>query len=138
VIPETAKNEKSMFQKLVKEQHFVRPTQMEIWISDADGTNAQPLTQLKGISFSPSFTPDGKSVIFSSNFKNPKEKNFALYLINLDGTGLQQVTSGNESDQYPEFSPDGKLLAFSSKRNARDAYETNVFIAEWQSPPQKP
>ena len=43
---------------------------------------------LGGANFGPSWTPDGKRIIFSSNHKNPRGGNFDLYLINPDGSGL--------------------------------------------------
>jgi TolB protein len=114
-------------------QRLVRPNRMEIFVMNADGSNQRQITQLGGANFAPFFTPDSKRIIFSSNHKNPRSRNFDLYLVNSDGTGLEQVTSNEEFDGFPMFSPDGKSLVWASNRgNAPDARETNIFIASWK------
>src|SRR5262245_42979523 len=39
----------------------------EIWLMDADGKNARQMTRGKNQDTSPQFTPDGASLLFSSN-----------------------------------------------------------------------
>ena len=51
--------------------------------------------------------PGRKRLIFASNFKDPQQRNFDIFLINLDGTGLEQVTFNETFDGFPMFSPDG-------------------------------
>jgi Tol biopolymer transport system component len=112
-------------------RHLYRPTAMEIWTADADGSNAHPVTKLNVISFAPFFTPDGERIIFAANARDPKANQFDLYLIHTDGTGLERVTFSDTFEGFPMFSPNGKYLAFSSNRNANHPHETNVFVAEW-------
>jgi Tol biopolymer transport system component len=114
---------------------LVRPSRMEIWVMNADGSDQRPITKLGGANFAPFFHPDGRRVIFSSNYTNPRSRNFDLYLIDLDGTGLEQVTTSPEFDAFPMFSPDGSKLVWASNRHGRVAGETNVFIAEWVENP---
>jgi Tol biopolymer transport system component len=109
-----------------------RPTALEIFVMDEDGSNLRQVTNLKAASFAPFFTPDGKQIIFSTNVGDPKGRNFDLYLINADGTGLERVTYNETFDGFPMFSPDGKRLVFASNRNDAKPGETNVFIADWR------
>jgi TolB protein len=113
------------------EQRLVRPSRLEIWVANADGTEARQVTRLGGANFAPFFHPDGKRIIFASNQPDPRSRNFDLYLVNLDGTGLEPVTTSTEFDGFPMFSPDGKRLVFASNRHAAQQGETNIFIAEW-------
>lgn len=80
----------------------------------------------------PSWTPDGKQIIFSSNHKNPRGGNFDIYIVSLDGTGLTQITSDEGFDGFPMFSPDGKKLIWGSGRNAMGERDVNLFIADWR------
>lgn len=118
-------------------RHLVVPTIFEIWVMNADGTNKRQVTKLESASFAPFFTPDGKRIIFCTNYFDPekanrrRQPNFDLALINLDGTGLERITYNESFDGFPMFSPDGKKLVFASNRNAATPGETNVFIAEW-------
>jgi TolB protein len=117
--------------------HLVVPTIFEIWVMNADGSDKRQVTKLDSASFAPFFTPDGKRIIFCTNYFDPergnrrRQPNFDLALINVDGTGLERVTFNETFDGFPMFSPDGKKLVFASNRNAKTPGETNVFIADW-------
>lgn len=112
-------------------QRLVRPSKVELWIADADGSNARQISRLGGANFAPVFTPDGKKIIFSSNYENPRSGAFDLYLINPDGSGLEKVTTHPDFDSFPMFNSDGTKLVWASNRNQKQAGETNLFIAEW-------
>ncbi len=113
-------------------QGLVQPTEMELFICDADGGNMKQITNLGNANWSPFFTPDGKKILFSSNFEAERGFPFNLYLIDLDGKNLERVTHGETFDAFPVFSNNGKYLAFSSNRNNGGGRDTNLFIAEWQ------
>lgn len=125
--PET----KQKYADLLKD-NLTSPFKMELFISDADGKNIRQITNFGCASFAPTFTPDGKQILFSSNKHDCDGRKFELYLINLDGTGLKQVTSYDGFTSFPEFSPDGKTLVFVTDWKAAARYEFNVFTAEWQ------
>lgn len=108
-----------------------RPTDLEIFVMNADGTGLRQVTSLQGSSFAPFFHPDGRRIIFSSNHHDPKGRNFDLYMVNIDGTGLERITHNETFDGFPMFSPDGKKLVFASNRNQAKEGETNIFIADW-------
>ena len=109
-----------------------RPTTLEIFVMNRDGSALRQVTSLGAASFAPFFTPDGTKIIFSSNHPDPKGRDFEIWLINLDGSGLERVTWNPSFDGFPMFSPDGRKLVFASNRNQKTAGETNVFIADWQ------
>jgi TolB protein len=108
-----------------------RPTSLEIFVMNRDGSGLTQVTNLNSASFAPYFTPDGQKIIFSSNYGDPKGRNFDLFLINVDGTGLERVTHNETFDGFPMFSPDGRTLVFASNRHDAKSGETNVFVADW-------
>lgn len=114
-------------------QHLIVPTVFEVWTMNADGSNKRQITKLGTASFAPFFTPDGKRIIFCTNYfaADPRKRNFDLAMINVDGTGLQRITFNESFDGFPMFSPDGKKFVFASNRNAKNQGDTNVFIADW-------
>ncbi|NBP64262.1 MAG: hypothetical protein EBU66_06250 [Bacteroidetes bacterium] len=115
---------------LVKE-NLVRPSKLDIYVMDKDGSNMIRVTNNSAANFAPFMHPDGKRIIFCSNMDDPKGRNFDLYLINIDGTGLERVTYSGEFDGFPMFTSDGKQLVFCSNRLNKKSGDTNVFIAEW-------
>ena len=108
----------------------VRPARVEIWIADADGANPRQITRLGGANFAPFFHPNGRQIIFSSNFENPRSGKFDLFLINTDGSGLEKVTTHEDFDSFPMWSADGRKLVWASNRHGGGG-ETNIFVADW-------
>jgi len=127
--PQTEK-EKADYTRLLG-NNLIRPTTLEIWVMNADGSNKRQVTKNGKANFAPYFFPDGKRVIFASNMADPRGRNFDLYQINVDGSGLERVTYNDTFDGFPMFTHDGRKLVFASNRNAKTQGDTNVFIADW-------
>ena len=119
------------YQRLLK-QGLVRPNKLELWVADADGTNAHQVTYLDAASFAPTFVPGVPRLVFSSNYGDPKGREFDLWAIDTSGANLERITTAPGFDGFPMFSPDGSRLAFSSNRaTAPGSHDTNVFVAQW-------
>lgn len=117
-------------------QHYlsrglVAPTEMEIFVCNADGSGLQQVTKLGKANWAPFYHPSGKKILFSSNHKGARGFQFNIFMINEDGSGLEQITFDNVFDSFPMFSPDGKKLVFASNRNNGGTRSTNVFVADW-------
>ena len=113
-------------------KNLVRPSRMELFVMNADGTGKRRITDNGAANFAPFFHPDNRRIIFSSNLANPRGRDFDLYIINLDGTGLERITWNSTFDGFPMFTRDGKKLVFASNRNGSVEGETNLFIADWK------
>jgi Tol biopolymer transport system component len=100
-------------------------------MANADGSDPRQVTHLGGANFAPFFAPDGKRIIFASNYENPRGRDFDLFMVNLDGSGLEKITTAPDFDAFPMFSPDGKQLVWASNRHEAKPGETNLFIADW-------
>lgn len=113
------------------EQHLVRPKRMDLWIMDSWGRYNRQVTNLPGASFAPFMHPDGKRIIFGSNYEDPKQREFELYMINKNGKGLKRITWTPDFDGFPMFSRSGKKVVFASNRHGSVPHETNIFVADW-------
>ena len=71
---------------------------------NADGTNRVRLTTMGGGAFTPSWSPDGRRIAFSTG----KD----LYVIDVDGANLSALTNDWQFDRDPAWSPDGSRIAF--------------------------
>ncbi|MFQ5843629.1 MAG: TolB family protein [Planctomycetota bacterium] len=122
-------------------RQLVRPTRLEIWVMDADGSNRRQITRNGAANFGPFWHPDGRRVIYSSNAHDPEGGNFELYLADVETLEVERVTHfqrrrpgarrPDDFDGFPMFTRDGKRLAFCSNRYNSEPNETNVFVAEW-------
>ncbi len=119
------------FQRLLGED-LVRPGKLELWVANADGSEARQITYLNAATFAPYFSPSGNRVLFSSNYGDPKGREFDIWAVNVDGTSLERITFMPGFDGFPMFSPNGRTLAFASNRNQSEDGETNVFVARWK------
>ena len=127
----TTPEARGAYQKLLADS-LTTPMKMELFVADADGKNARRITEFGCASFAPTFTPDGKRILFASNKNHCDGRQFELFLVDMDGKNLEQVTSFGGFVSFPEFSPDGKQVVFSSDRHARGRYEFNIFVADWK------
>ena len=125
-----SKEEIEEYKRLLSEG-LVKPTEMELFICDSDGSNLKQITFLGNANWSPFFHPSGKKVIFSSNFEAVLGFPFNLYMVDIDGKNLERISFSDSFDAFPVFSNDGKKIAFSSNRNNGGTRETNLFIADW-------
>lgn len=120
--------------KALLQQRLVEPGQLEIFVMNADGTGKRQVTHNGASNFAPSFYPDGRRIIFSSDQHDhgrQGQPSFHLYSIGEDGTNLEQVTFVGSFNSFPMFSPDGKKLVWVSDRNATKPGEFNIFLADW-------
>lgn len=111
---------------------LVKPSKLELFVANADGSEARQLTYFNVATFAPFWFPNKDRIIFSSNYPDVRSREFDLWAINADGTQLERITYSKGFDGFPMFSPDGKWLAFSSNRaTAEGKRDTNVFLARW-------
>jgi serine/threonine protein kinase len=73
------------------------------------------LTHDPDFSESPTWSPDGKMLAFSSN----RSGNYEIYVRRIDGGQEVNVTNDPGQDFQPDFSPDGNSIAFVSTRSSR-------------------
>ncbi|HEY8751688.1 MAG TPA: hypothetical protein VIM11_27155, partial [Tepidisphaeraceae bacterium] len=83
-----------------------------IWVANEDGSNVQRLTVNRGRDSFPRFSPDGKSIAFSSN----RQGNNDVYVISATGGKPRQLTFHSAEDMVVGWSPDGKKILFTSSR----------------------
>ena len=126
----TTDEELADYQELANDGLF-RPTTLEIYTMNADGSDMKQITNFGKASFAPFFFPDGERIIFSSNVNSQSGRDFDLYMINIDGTGFEQITFNETFDGFPMFTSVGKQLVFCSNRFNKNEGDTNVFIADW-------
>jgi TolB protein len=116
-------------------ENLVAPTNMEVFTANADGSNAQQITNLGKANWAPNFLPDGR-IIFCSNHEYARGFPFNMYIMEKDGSSLQKISRDKGFDAFPMISNDGTKIVFCSNRNNGGTRETNIFIADWVNNPR--
>jgi Tol biopolymer transport system component len=95
---------------------FLKRATFSIWLMDADGGNKRPLVEdPKFHAKTPSFSPDGRKVIFYAN--RAARQSWNIYAIGVNGGSIEQLTSGDCEDRHPQYAPEGREVIFHSDRD---------------------
>ena len=98
----------------------------QLWRSRVDGTERLQLTLAPGYAELPRWSPDGKSIAFTSVQEGSPPK---IYLIDAEGGSPKLlVPEGYSVD--PSWSPDGNQLAFATATGAPDEKESTIGIVD--------
>jgi TolB protein len=99
------------------------PTKIGLFVADRDGKNERPLFTANGLDYNPSFSADGKWIVFTSERGGSAD----VYRMHPDGSGLEELTDGPSYDDQAALSPDGGTLAFVS---TRDGGTANIWLLD--------
>ena len=80
-------------------------TSGEIYIANADGSNPRRLTNSPADDRSPTWSPDGSSIAFSSDRGDREHHVYAIYAVSADGSGLHRINTGALSATDPAWRP---------------------------------
>src|SRR3977135_2021209 len=93
------------------------PLNGEVFIADADGSHAGPLSPDPGWDANASFSADGRWIVFTSNRQGSAD----IFRVHPDGRGLERLTDDPAFDDQATLSPDGRQLAFVAPRTGHAA-----------------
>ncbi len=81
------------------------------WTAAPQGSlGAHPLIAKPGAKTTPSFSPDGRKIVFS--WRRPGTDNYDVYSIDIRSQDLKCLTTSPGQDLAPVYSPDGRRIAF--------------------------
>jgi Tol biopolymer transport system component len=107
----------------------IGPSKMELYLANADGSDEHRLLPASAaLDYDPSFSPDGKWIVFTSE-RDPEGTGQAdLWRVHPDGSELERLTSDAAMEDAGALSPDGTRLAFVSTQGG--ARTTNIWVMD--------
>jgi Tol biopolymer transport system component/Ca2+-binding RTX toxin-like protein len=97
-----------------------------IFIARTNGTDVRKLTTFENSNRDfephglnepddhPSFSPDGRKLVFTSN--RPDGRDWDIYTMNVNGTDVTRINGSPGLDTEPQYSPDATKIAFTTAR----------------------
>ncbi|KAI0408356.1 tat pathway signal sequence domain-containing protein [Xylaria palmicola] len=103
----------------------IGPSGAQLYIANADGSNAQPLmgNQQAVFDYHASWSSDNRWIVFTSERRADGQSD--IYRVRPDGTGLETLVNTDSFEDAGTLSPDGTKLAYVS---TRDNYTANIWV----------
>ncbi|REJ76117.1 MAG: hypothetical protein DWQ47_10880 [Acidobacteria bacterium] len=103
----------------------------EIYEMNVDGTGIRRLTNYHEWDTYPSYSPDGKKILWRrilDDLTAPRQYNSEIFVMNADGSDLRNLSNSKHFDGYPEWSPDGERIIFASDRHGETPGHLQLFV----------
>jgi tricorn protease len=95
----------------------------DVWIVEAIGGVARPVTMHEKHDMMPVFSPDGRKLAFSSN----RHGSYDVFVVSIQGGRPTRLTFDSADDFVTGWSPDGKYILFSSSRSTSFPFSYELF-----------
>ena len=100
----------------------------EVFVANADGTEARNLTNHPAFDGWPAWSPDGTRIAFASN----RNSSYQIFVMNPDGGDVKLLANTEGRATAPQWARDGKRIYFSICKNVDFGSDCQVFAARTQ------
>ncbi len=112
---------------------FLKPGRPQIFVVSADGGIPVQLTKENHLHMGTlSWTPDGDSIYFSSNYNDDWQIDRSesdLFNVRVDTRKVTRITDRDGPDSEPAVSPDGKWLAYIGSNDDKKYQDGKVYLS---------
>jgi TolB protein len=105
---------------------MVGETNSEVFIANADGSDARNLTNDPAFDGWPAWSPDGSKIAFASN----RRGSYEIYIMNPDGSGVQKVANNEGRGTAPQWTKDGKSIFFAVSKKLDFGFDCQIYAVK--------
>jgi TolB protein len=113
----------------------------QVWVAGATLTRARQLTRGASDSGWPSWSPDGKQIVFDSarTDRTPDDARHVndVFVMNADGSGVRRLTDSRGRSGDASWSPNGSSIAFDADRGKPSGLSAIYVMNAAGGPPRK-
>lgn len=117
IIAVSAQGTRLLRQPTISETQIAFTYGGDIWVTDFNNQNTLRLTSTGAVENNPHFSPDGKTIAFSSNRAGTN----AVFTVSVEGGSPKRLTWYTSSATVRGWTPDGKQILYSSARETAPA-----------------
>ena len=100
----------------------------EVFVANADGTNARNLTNYPAFDGWPAWSPDGAKIAFASN----RNSSYQIFIMNADGSNVHLLANTEGRATAPQWGRDGMRIYFPICKNVDFGFDCEIFAARTQ------
>ena len=98
----------------------------EVFVANADGTEARNLTNDPAFDGWPAWSPDGTKIAFASN----RRSSYEIYIMNPDGSGVRKVANNEGRATAPQWTKDGKSIFFPLCKKVDFSFDCQIYAVK--------
>jgi TolB protein len=100
----------------------------EVFVANADGSDARNLTNHPAFDGWPSWSPDGTRIAFASN----RNSSYQIFIMNADGSDVRLLANTEGRATAPQWGRDGMRIYFPICRNVDFGRDCEIFAVRTQ------
>ncbi len=98
----------------------------EVFIANADGSDARNLTNHPAFDGWPAWSPDGSRIAFASN----RRGSYEIYIMNPDGSEVKKVANNEGRATAPQWTKDGKNIFFPLCKKTDFSFDCQIYAVK--------
>jgi len=112
--------------KKIAFRRMVGENNSEVFLANADGSDARNLTNDPAFDGWPAWSPDGTRIAFASN----RRGSYEIYLMDPDGSNVRKLANNEGRATAPQWTRDGKSIFFPLCRKVDFSFDCQIYAVK--------